>query len=96
MQNTEPSVEFDTVANKKQQHEINVGKRMLAPLTPYNLFFQMNGIKFGEIIERVAASQINVQDALTFVFHLQQSQIHLVLVVTTLLSCFLTSSHESA
>ena len=26
MQNPEPSVEFDTVANKKQQHEVNVGK----------------------------------------------------------------------
>lgn len=26
MQNPEPSVDFDTVANKKQQHEVNVGK----------------------------------------------------------------------
>lgn len=26
MQNPEPSVEFDTVANTKQQHEVNVGK----------------------------------------------------------------------
>jgi 3-oxoacyl-[acyl-carrier-protein] synthase II len=30
MQNPEPSVDFDTVANKKQQHEVNVGK-MLKP-----------------------------------------------------------------
>ena len=26
LQNPEPSVEFDTVPNKKQQHEVNVGK----------------------------------------------------------------------
>lgn len=26
MQNPEPAVDFDTVANVKQQHEINVGK----------------------------------------------------------------------
>ncbi|RWW62547.1 hypothetical protein BHE74_00030319 [Ensete ventricosum] len=26
IQNPEPAVEFDTVANKKQQHEVNVGK----------------------------------------------------------------------
>ena len=26
MQNPEPSVDFDTVANEKQQHEVNVGK----------------------------------------------------------------------
>lgn len=26
MQNPEPAVEFETVANKKQQHEVNVGK----------------------------------------------------------------------
>lgn len=25
-QNPEPAVEFDTVANKKQQHEVNIGK----------------------------------------------------------------------
>lgn len=29
MQNPEPSVEFDTVANTKQQHEVNVGKLFL-------------------------------------------------------------------
>lgn len=26
MQNPEPAVDFDTVANVKQQHEVNVGK----------------------------------------------------------------------
>ncbi|XVF23374.1 hypothetical protein REPUB_Repub13aG0032800 [Reevesia pubescens] len=31
--NSEPSVEFDTVANKKQQHEVNVGKT----LNPFKL-----------------------------------------------------------
>ena len=32
MQNPEPSIEFDTVANEKQQHEVNIGK------TPPNSF----------------------------------------------------------
>lgn len=32
IQNLEPSVEFDTVANKKQQHEINVGKNFCIPV----------------------------------------------------------------
>ena len=31
MQNPESSVEFDTVANKKQQHEVNVGKMLTPP-----------------------------------------------------------------
>lgn len=29
MQNPEPAVEFDTVPNTKQQHEVNVGKMLL-------------------------------------------------------------------
>lgn len=35
MQNPEPAVDFDTVANKKQQHEVNVG--MIAK--PLNILY---------------------------------------------------------
>lgn len=51
MQNPEPSVDFDTVANKKQQHEVNVGKMLkpwktmafsfLIDLINYSLAFHM-------------------------------------------------------
>lgn len=46
MQNPEPSVEFDTVANKKQQHEINVGK-LLVNLIVRFIFLSEHG-KAGE------------------------------------------------
>lgn len=32
LQNPEPSVDFDTVANVKQQHEVNVGKHLIQNL----------------------------------------------------------------
>lgn len=41
MQNPEPSVDFDTVANKKQQHEVNVGK-MPKPFNPLAIWFLMS------------------------------------------------------
>lgn len=34
MQNPEPAVDFDTVANEKRQHEVNVGMA-LKPLNVY-------------------------------------------------------------
>ena len=40
MQNPEPSVDFDTVANTKQQHEVNVGK-MHKPLNTMPFCFQL-------------------------------------------------------
>lgn len=40
MQNPEPSVDFDTVANTKQQHEVNVGK-MHKPLNTTPFCFQL-------------------------------------------------------
>jgi len=30
VQNPEPAVDFDTVANVKQQHEVNVGKILIS------------------------------------------------------------------
>lgn len=32
MQSPEPAVDFDTVANVKQQHEVNVGKILNNPM----------------------------------------------------------------
>ena len=40
MQNPEPAVDFDTVANVKQQHEINVGKILIIQQPVYFSFLR--------------------------------------------------------
>lgn len=52
MQEPEPSVEFDTVANKKQQHEVNVGKmpRHFNPMALSSFSFLEIGIQINSLI----------------------------------------------
>lgn len=80
MQNPEPSVDFDTVANVKQQHDVNVGK------TSINDSFNLH-----EKVVLVSISSI----ILTKLFMVQQFRIPSDLADTTLSSHFLLSNHES-
>lgn len=83
MQNPEPSVEFDTVANKKQQHEVNVGK------TRYPCLYTCILIDLDH--PEPVCSIILIK----LLLWIQQSQIHLGLEGTTRWWHFQPSSRES-
>ena len=65
MQNPEPSVDFDTVANEKQQHEVNVGMVLNLKNPPPNL----SAIGFTDNVNEVYSTKfcINFSSHIKFI-----------------------------
>lgn len=102
LQKLEPAVEFDTVANEKQQHEVIVGKFFLLNVSLFTAPYHrsLNIVIYGDLLpshnhllfELKLCS--NVADLQCNLYVMQASQTHLDLEVTTQWWCFRHSSHE--